>query len=92
MSNVFPDLTTNFVKGSVYRWALDPWARGAFAVFRPGQMSSLMPEIPRPEGRLHFAGEHTSAWMGWMEGALESGGRAAHEVLGTAAASPAAAS
>ena len=92
VSNVFPDLTTNFVKGSVYRWALDPWARGAFAVFRPGQMSSLMPEIPRPEGRLHFAGEHTSAWMGWMEGALESGGRAAHEVLGTPAALPAAAS
>ena len=87
VANVFPDLTTNFVKGSVYRWALDPWSRGAFAVFRPGQMSSLMPEIPRPEGRLHFAGEHTSAWMGWMEGALESGGRAAGEVLGKPAAS-----
>ena len=87
VSSIFPDLTANFVKGSVYRWALDPWSRGAFAVFRPGQMSALMPEIPRPEGRLHFAGEHTSVWMGWMEGALESGGRAAREVLGKPAVS-----
>ena len=87
MANVFPDLPASFVKGSVYRWALDPWSRGAFAVFRPGQMSSPMPDIPRPEGRLHFAGEHTSSWMGWMEGALESGGRAAGEVLGKPAAS-----
>ena len=83
MSNDFPGLPTNFEKGSVYRWALDPWSRGAFAVFHPGQMSSMMPDIARPEGRIHFAGEHTSSWMGWMEGALESGERAAREVLGS---------
>jgi monoamine oxidase len=44
-------------------------------------MTSLMPEISRPEDTVHFAGEHTSSWMGWMEGALESGERAAHEAL-----------
>jgi len=33
------------------------------------------------ENGLHFAGEHTSIWTGWMEGALESGERAAREVL-----------
>jgi monoamine oxidase len=41
----------------------------------------MMPLVSKPEGRLHFAGEHTSSWMGWMEGALESGERAAREVL-----------
>jgi monoamine oxidase len=45
-------------------------------------MSAMMPAIVEPEDRLHFAGEHTSSWMGWMEGALESGERAAREVLG----------
>jgi monoamine oxidase len=40
-----------------------------------------MPDISTPQGRLHFAGEHTSAWMGWMEGALQSGERAAREIL-----------
>ena len=77
----FPAMRGAFQKGSVYRWALDPWSRGAFAVFHPGQMTSMMPDVARPEGRIHFAGEHTSAWMGWMEGALESGERAAREVL-----------
>jgi monoamine oxidase len=33
---------------------------------------------------MHFAGEHTSPWTGWMEGALESGERAAREVLAAA--------
>jgi monoamine oxidase len=41
----------------------------------------MMPDIARPEEHVHFAGEHTSSWMGWMEGALESGDRAAREIL-----------
>jgi monoamine oxidase len=81
VARTFPPMRAGFEKGSVYRWALDPWSRGAFAVFQPGQMTSLMPDIARPEGRIHFAGEHTSSWMGWMEGALESGERAAREAL-----------
>ena len=81
VARTLPAIRSQFEKGSVYRWALDPWARGAFAVFRPGQMTTLMPRLSRPEGDIHFAGEHTSPWMGWMEGALESGERAAREVL-----------
>lgn len=81
VARTFPAMRAGFEKGSVYRWAVDPWSRGAFAVFLPGQMTAMMPEIPRAEGRIHFAGEHTSPWMGWMEGALESGERAAREVL-----------
>jgi monoamine oxidase len=82
VAKTFPAMRKNFEKGIVHRWALDPWSRGAFAVFHPGQMTSLMPDISRPEGPVHFAGEHTSPWMGWMEGALESGERAAREILG----------
>jgi monoamine oxidase len=50
-------------------------------VFKPGEMSTLMPAMARPENGIHFAGEHTSSWTGWMEGALQSGERAAGEVL-----------
>jgi monoamine oxidase len=81
VAQTFPKVTGQFQRGVVYRWALDAWARGAFAVFHPGQMSAMMPDIAKPEGRIHFAGEHTSSWMGWMQGALESGERAAREVL-----------
>lgn len=61
-------------------WDEDEWSRGAYAWFKPGQMISLMPYIARPEGRVYFAGEHTSAWFGFMQGALESGIRAAREI------------
>ena len=33
-----------------------------------------------PEGRIHFAGEHTSLYHAWIQGALESGIRAAKEI------------
>ena len=80
-ADAFPAIGSQFEKGFVQRWASEPWSRGAFAVFGPSQMSALMPEIARPEGGMHFAGEHTSSWTGWMEGALQSGERAAREVL-----------
>ena len=53
---------------------------GAYSWFGPGQMTSWLPIIKQPEGRLHFAGEHTSVLPATMEGALESGIRAAREM------------
>ena len=42
--------------------------------------------LRRPHGRVVFAGEHTSErWQGYMNGALESGLRAAHELAALAA-------
>jgi monoamine oxidase len=81
VADAFPAIRSQFEKGFVQRWALDPWSRGAFPVFKPGEMSTLMPTIARAENGIHFAGEHTSSWTGWMEGALQSGERAAREVL-----------
>ncbi len=81
VADAFPAIRSQFEKGFVQRWALDRWSRGAFAVFKPGEMSTLMPIIASPENGIHFAGEHTSSWTGWMEGALQSGERAAREVL-----------
>jgi monoamine oxidase len=43
-------------------------------------LTTLLAAAQQPEGLIHFAGEHTSAWHGWMNGALESGNRAAAEV------------
>jgi monoamine oxidase len=82
VAEAFPGIRSAVEKGVVHRWAQDRWSRGAFVAFAPGQMTALMPDIARPEDRLHFAGEHTSSWNSWMEGALESGERAAREILG----------
>jgi monoamine oxidase len=80
---VFPGLSKQLVAYETKDWTADPWARGGYCAFEPGQMDRWLGIIPLPEDRLHFAGDHTSALPGWMEGALESGHRAATEVNGS---------
>jgi monoamine oxidase len=81
MEKIFPGMRQHFEGGSSKAWDEDPWARGAFAYFKVGQLTSLLPHLARPEGRVHFAGTHTSPWrFGWMQGALESGNRTAREI------------
>lgn len=74
------------VKASFF-WNRYPHSLGSYASPRPGQYTRLLEAAATPElgGRLHFAGEHTSAdFLGFMNGAVESGERAAEEVLGQA--------
>ncbi len=82
VAEAFPAMRTEIEKGVSHRWDLDPWARGAFVAPRPGQMTVALAHAATPEDGIHFAGEHTSPWMGWMEGALQSGERVAREILG----------
>ena len=85
MARVHPELPRQFEGGRSKSWDEDPWARGAFAILRPGDVTRLEPHIARAEGRVHFAGEHTSPWLGgWMHSALESGERVAREINETA--------
>ncbi len=78
---IYPAMRDNFEGGVTKCWDDDEWSRGASSYYKPGQFSSLLPHVARPEGRIHFAGEHTSVWIdGWMQGALESGDRVAREV------------
>jgi monoamine oxidase len=80
LDDIFPGLRNDFELGTSKSWDDDAWARGAYPYFRPGQMQQLLAHIARPEGRVHFAGEHTSAWSGYMQGAIESGLRVAREI------------
>lgn len=80
MNKVHPKIS-NFYEGGISKsWQLDPYSLGAYSLFLPGQITSWLPEIVRPEGRIHFAGEHTSIYSASMEGAVESGARAAKEI------------
>jgi monoamine oxidase len=63
------------------RWESDPWSRGGYAMFDTAFKPALRGWLSQPCGRLFFAGEHTSTkWQGYMNGAVESGHRAAAEV------------
>ncbi|HTI39961.1 MAG TPA: NAD(P)/FAD-dependent oxidoreductase [Vicinamibacterales bacterium] len=66
-------------------WESDPWATGGYAYFDPSFDPYLRPWLARPFTRIVFAGEHTSVkWQGYMNGALESGIRAAAEIAALA--------
>ena len=63
------------------RWVGDRWARGSYASYLPGQYTRYYGYVGRPEGAIHFAGEHTAtANQGFLEGAVRSGERAADAI------------
>jgi monoamine oxidase len=81
MSKVHPGLAQNFEGGTSVCWDDDPWSLGAWAYYAPGEMTTLFPHVAKPDGRVHFAGEHTSGLGRTLEGAVQSGIRAAREVI-----------
>lgn len=71
---------TEFLQGTTFSWSESEFSAGCFTLFTPNQRSDFEEAIYLPEGRVHFAGEHTSSFHGWTEGAIESGIRAAYEI------------
>lgn len=64
----------------VHEWRQDPYAKGGWYVPPPGVLSTSHSALGRPEGRLSFAGADVAVrWIGWIDGALETGARAARE-------------
>ncbi len=80
VAEIHPQITKEFEVGTSWMWHDDEFAGGAFALFDPGQQTLLHDEIVKPEGRIHFAGEHASLYHAWIQGAFESGLRAAIEI------------
>jgi monoamine oxidase len=79
LGRVFPEAGANAAGGSSVCWDSEPYALGAWAYFAPGEMSSMFAQLALPDGRIHFAGEHTAP-LGFMEGAVQSGQRVAQEI------------
>ena len=80
VERVFPGLRANLEYATSQCWDNDRWSGGATRLMDVGQVTAFHAEAGRAEGRIHFAGEHTSTWFAWMNGAIESGSRAAREV------------
>ncbi|RJQ66972.1 flavin monoamine oxidase family protein [Pseudonocardiaceae bacterium YIM PH 21723] len=64
-------------------WAAEEFSRGCYGAFTaPGTLTRFGPALRTPIGPLHWAGTETATrWPGYMDGAVESGHRAAREVL-----------
>lgn len=66
----------------VHTWEDDPLAGGGYAFLDPAFDPAWTSLLARRAGRLVFAGEHTSEdYQGYMEGAVDSGQRAARELI-----------
>jgi monoamine oxidase len=63
-------------------WLRHEWTLGSYAYWKVGQYTRFAGVEGEPSGACHFAGEHTSVdFQGYLNGAVESGERAAREVL-----------
>ena len=83
LDTIFPGTAAEYCEGSALRmhWPSMQFARGSYACYQPGQ-AAWSGRVGERVGHLHFCGEHTSAaFQGYMEGAAESGERAAQELL-----------
>ena len=78
----WPEITTEFKQGVSKAWQEDPFVGGAWAFYKPGEMGKWFPLAKLRQGHVHFCGEHTSVWSGWMQGSFESAGRVIREIAG----------
>ena len=69
-------------RATVDFWPGYEWARGSYSYWKVGQYTKFAGVEREVEGTCHFAGEHTSVdYQGYLNGAVESGERAAGEIL-----------
>jgi monoamine oxidase len=77
------------VATDAHDWNADEFSQGTWMAYRPGQVVRLASGIQAPEGRVAFAGSDLAwGWAGWIDGAIESGSRAASEIEGLLASRP----
>ncbi len=81
LEQLFPGITPQVTATEFVNWHNDPFARGSYSFPAPGQTTTIGPILQQGLGRLHFAGEHCCpAFVGYMEGALQSGVRLARRL------------
>ena len=81
-SKLWPNTQKTWESGISKYWNEDPWIRASYSIAGLGQ-KDFRNILKRPEGRVHFAGEHTSVYRASMNGAIESGVRVSQEIIKT---------
>ncbi|RKN70567.1 flavin monoamine oxidase family protein [Paenibacillus ginsengarvi] len=81
MKQVFPELSNHYEGGMVFSWDHNPYSRGAYAWYQPKQMIRMLPTLFSEQGRIYFAGDHTSLFPGWIEGAISSALRTVNQIV-----------
>lgn len=81
---VFPGISGKLNgRSTVDYWPASPYQRGSYSYWKVGQYQAFAGVEGERSGLCHFAGEHTSVdFQGYLEGAVETGQRAAAEIVG----------
>jgi monoamine oxidase len=81
LGRIYHGIRPGYTRARFMDWPGDPWTKASYSFPAPGQVTAQGPTLRGGIGRLHFAGEHTSyAFMGYMNGALESGASVARRI------------
>lgn len=78
---VFPGSAELVERAHTVAWINEPFTRCSYMALSPNQVTTHWQTLFTPAGRLYFAGEHATVIQGFMEGAVESGQRAAREII-----------
>ncbi len=81
IEKVFPGSSDLVETTRTIAWLNEPYTRGSYMALAPGEVTAHWKSLLEPAGRLFFAGEHATPIQGFMEGAVESGQRAAGTIL-----------
>lgn len=80
LAKFIPDVKVKYVIG--HDWRNDPFVKGTWSWFRPGQVSSNMEALQRHESPVFFASSDISnGWRGFIDGAFDSGLATVRQVL-----------
>ena len=79
IAEIHPQIKEKFEVGAVQAWTNEPFAPGAYAVYKPYQYLTVRELIMYPCLNMFFAGDGISFTVGWIQGALQSGLRAAYQ-------------
>ena len=84
IERLFPGSSDLIENVNTIAWINEPFTRASYMALAPGEVMQHWQTLFQPAGRLFFAGEHATAIQGYMEGAVESGQRAARTIIGAA--------
>ena len=81
IEKLFPGSSDLIENTATIAWVNEPFTRCSYMALAPGQVTAHWQTLFSPAGRLFFAGEHATIYQGFMEGAVESGQRAAKNII-----------
>lgn len=80
IEKIFPGSSALIEHTETTAWLNERFTKASYMALAPGDIRTHWQTLFTPAGRLFFAGEHATAFQGFMEGAVESGQRAAKEI------------